>query len=149
MHDGKAFCGKVCLTNFEVHRLQNYYAIAIMWNVNNLEANKRPVWAIFITSCQYLKNLNLVSAQVVMKVDVNSRTMPFRACIWTKAFFTRCSSTSLQGPCYCKFLKWCLHGKTQNPNESLNIVIWTKIHEKSFCKAWHIQAWDIWCSVVL
>jgi hypothetical protein len=81
VHDDKTFCGKVLLTNFEVHKLQNYYALAIRWNVNNLEAMKRAVWTIFITSCQYLRNPNLVCAQMVMRVGVNLRTVPFRTCI--------------------------------------------------------------------
>jgi hypothetical protein len=57
------------------------------------------VWTIFITSCQYLRNPNMVCAQVVMKIGVNWRTVPFRTCTWAKALFTRCSSTSLQGSC--------------------------------------------------
>jgi hypothetical protein len=71
VHDGKTFCGKVRLTKFELQKLQNYYALAIRWNVNYVEAMKRAVWTIFITSCQYLRNPNMVCAQVVMKIGVN------------------------------------------------------------------------------
>lgn len=31
-----------------------------------------------------------------------------------------------------KLLKRCLHGKTQNPNESLNGVIWTRLPKTVF-----------------
>jgi hypothetical protein len=47
VHDGKNFGGKVRLTKSEVHKLQNYYALVIRRNVNNLEAMKKAVWAIF------------------------------------------------------------------------------------------------------
>jgi hypothetical protein len=43
VHDCKTRCGKVRLTKFQVHKLQNYYALAIRWNVSNLEAMKRAV----------------------------------------------------------------------------------------------------------
>jgi hypothetical protein len=31
-------------------------------------------------------------------------------------------------------LKICFHRKTQNPNESLNCVIWTRIHKTVFVR---------------
>ena len=32
-----------------------------------------------------------------------------------------------------EILKKCLHGKTQNPNESFNNIVWSKCQKKTFC----------------
>lgn len=38
-------------------------------------------------------------------------------------------------------LKRCLHGKTQNQNESFNNMIWTRIHKKRLCRPTHNGKW--------
>jgi hypothetical protein len=47
LHGSKPVGGKGRLTQSEVDRLQNYYGLAVRRNVNNLEAMKRTVWAVF------------------------------------------------------------------------------------------------------
>jgi hypothetical protein len=51
LHDGQPLGGKGRLTQSEINKLQNYNGLAIRRNINNLEAMKRAVWAIFFTSC--------------------------------------------------------------------------------------------------
>jgi hypothetical protein len=48
LHDSKPLGGKGCFTQSETDKLQNYYGLAIRRNVNNLEAMKRAVWAVFL-----------------------------------------------------------------------------------------------------
>jgi hypothetical protein len=56
VHADQNFRGKVHLAKSEVHKSQNYYTLAIRRNVNHLEAMKRAVWAVFFTSCHFLRN---------------------------------------------------------------------------------------------
>jgi hypothetical protein len=49
LHDNKTVGGKGRPTQSQIHKLQNFYGLAIRRNVNNLEVMKRAVWATFFS----------------------------------------------------------------------------------------------------
>jgi hypothetical protein len=65
LHDGKPLGTKGPLTQYEIDKFKkSNYGLAIRRNVNNLEAMMRAAWAVFFTSCQRMRNPNILFAQV-------------------------------------------------------------------------------------
>ncbi|XP_032238287.2 uncharacterized protein LOC5512949 [Nematostella vectensis] len=125
--------GKGKLTDALIDKLQNYYGIAIRSNVGNLEQMRKAIHASLMhcasnearvlhdhcptgsTSwCKYQKD----------KADhtntfKHSAGLPLEILTKVKPVYVRLSEASL--------LEKCLHGKTQNQNESLNAMIWQRV----------------------
>ena len=125
--------GKGKLTEKVINSMQNYYGLAIRENKNDLYGMKKAVWAILwhctafedeeyrhrfcprenTSWCKYHKNKELNIPPKKCSVNISQEI-----CNIIKPIFTDLSSEDL--------LKKCLHGETQNANESLNNVIWNK-----------------------
>ena len=137
LSDGKPIKGPGRLTDKIIDELQSYYGNAIRANVNSLDNMKRAVWATFFhrlstdveprhqlcppppdTWCKYRL------AQAENKPYFHKHSIPPAVMEAIKPTFQALSKPEL--------LKKCLHGKTQNVNESFNNVIWSRIPKNTF-----------------
>ena len=141
MPDGKSVGGAGRLTDKVIDRIQTYYGYAIR-NKGNDEKIIRAVWAIFYhlilgssyesleaqhsycpdgddTWCKYKKDM-------LHGTTTYNRTkcLPFVFRGELKPIFEQLSSSDL--------LNSCKRGLTQNQNESLNNVLWTKCSKRVF-----------------
>jgi len=128
LHDGKPLGGKGCLIQSVIDKLK-HYGLAIRRNVKNLETMKKAVWAIYF---QKLSTNEKDQHGLCSSGDAN----------WCKFKKSACSGVAyehkyslpptvmnaikplLRGCARVDLMKRCLHGKSQNSNESLNSVIW-------------------------
>ncbi|GFX39993.1 uncharacterized protein TNCV_2647561 [Trichonephila clavipes] len=105
LSDGKPLCGRNRLTEAEIDRLQAYYGLAIRRNLSSVKDMQQAIWAIFLH-----------------KLSTDEKPQhgfcPSDTDTW-----------DLANP---ELLKKCLHGGTQNPNESVNNVIWSRVPKKTF-----------------
>lgn len=133
LEDGKKLGGKGRLTNVEIDRLQNYYGLAIRRNVENLENMKKAVWAIYFHKLS--TNENPVHSLCPNDPDTwckyrrsdrydHKHSLPEAVMNEIKPIF--------RDLCKDTLLKKCLHGKTQNLNECVNSVIWTRLPKTVF-----------------
>ena len=132
LDDGRLLSGQGRLTDKKIDSLQNYYGQAIRRNCENLDNMRRDVWAIFFHTistddcpqhglcpkgetswCPY--NRSLVTGEVYS----HKHSLPASVGDIIKPVFRSLADSEL--------LRKCLHGRTQNPNESFNSVIWSKI----------------------
>ncbi|GFX49795.1 uncharacterized protein TNCV_3073481 [Trichonephila clavipes] len=137
LSDGKALCGKNRLTEASIDQLQIYYGLAIRRNLSSMKDMRQGIWAIFLhkistdenpqhgfcpsgpdTWCRYKK------AQLENKVYHHKHKLPVAVVEAIRPIFRDLSDPEL--------LKKCLHGNTQNPNESINNVIWSRVPKKTF-----------------
>ncbi|GFV50450.1 uncharacterized protein TNCV_2082011 [Trichonephila clavipes] len=137
LSDGKVLCGKNRLTEASIDQLQTYYGLAIRRNLSSVKDMRQGIWAIFLhkistdenpqhgfcpsgpdTWCRYKK------AQLENKVYHHKHKLPVAVVEAIRPIFRDLSDPEL--------LKKCLHGNTQNPNESINNVIWSRVPKKTF-----------------
>lgn len=137
LEDGKGIRGKGRLTDSVIDELQSYYGKAIRDNVNNLEAMHKAVWAIYFhrSSTNSKPNHGLCPMGEKSWCKYNrseesrasykhKNSLPEAIIKAIKPVFQDLSNKTL--------LRKCLHGRTQNPNESLNNVIWTRLPKRIF-----------------
>ena len=131
---------KLGITNNVVDRLQNYYGMAIRSNVGNLDKMKKAIYAALFHVCSSVKyNYHVhcptgVDSWCTYQLDVANTTkmhkstkgLPEEAIKYLKPIFESLSDDSL--------LLKCLHGKTQNQNESFNGLIWRRTPKDRFVK---------------
>ena len=134
----KSLGGKGRLTERMIDKMQNYYGIAIRSNVGNIDEMKKAILAVLFhcasskekqyhnycpdgeTSwCSYktdkIKDENRYKPGPGLPLDVISELKPL---------FARLSDDEL--------LKKCLHGKTQNQNESFHGVLWDRVPKATY-----------------
>ncbi|GFY20962.1 uncharacterized protein TNCV_3990061 [Trichonephila clavipes] len=114
LSDGKALCGKNRLTEASIDQLQTYYGLAIRRNLSSVKDMRQgpDTW------CRYKKT------QLENKVYHHKHKFPVAVVEAIRPIFRDLSDPEL--------LKKCLHGNTQNPNESINNVIWSRVPKKTF-----------------
>lgn len=129
LEDGKKISGKGRLTDNFIDKLQSYYGRAIRDHVNDLEKMRSAVWATFFHIsdnhglCPSGEN-SWCKANNPHKVLNPQSLLPKAICAEIKPIYRDLANTDL--------LQKCLHGKTQNANESLNMVIWTRCPKEVF-----------------
>ncbi|GFT76469.1 uncharacterized protein TNCV_3022461 [Trichonephila clavipes] len=97
LSDGKTICGKGRLTDSLINKLAHYYGNAIRCNSTSVKEMRKAIWAVWGPSC-------------------STDDEPMH---WFCP--TNPNTWYLSHPA---LLKKCLGGKAQNPNESLNSLIW-------------------------
>ena len=129
LQDGKKLSGKGRLTDSFIDKLQSYYGTAIRNNVNDLKNMRTAVWATFFHIsdnhglCPSGEN-SWCKANNPNKV-LNPQSLLSKAiCAEIKPIYRDLANPDL--------LQKCLHGQTQNANESLNMVIWTRCPKDVF-----------------
>lgn len=137
LSDGKPLGGQRRLTDEVINRLQRDYGLAIRQNTHSVEAMRKAVWALFFHNlstdetpvhglcpkgpdswCKYNRYHGSD------KVYKHIHSLPEAVMETIKPIVRDLSETEL--------LKKCLHGRTQNQNESVNHVIWTRIPKNVF-----------------
>lgn len=134
LSDGKTIRGR--LTDVTIDRLQSYYGKAIRDNTDSLDKMRTAVWASFfhtastdakplhnmcsIEWCKYLKS------EAAGTVDSYKHTKPIDKAVMIaiKPIYTKLADPEL--------LSKCLHGKTQNVNESFNNTVWSRVPKNTF-----------------
>jgi hypothetical protein len=124
----KGLGGKGRLTDARIDTLQNYFGIALRQNVGNLEDMlKSCLGSMYHVSgyhnscpksvntwCQFqkdkLEGTSLYKSKGELPVDVRKAILPIYTAL-----------------CKPEMLEKCLHGKTQNANESFNGMIWNRV----------------------
>ncbi|GFT24740.1 uncharacterized protein TNCV_2856661 [Trichonephila clavipes] len=137
LSDGKPLCGRNRLTEAEIDRLQAYYGLAIRRNLSSVKDMQQAIWAIFLhklstdekpqhgfcpsdtdTWCKFKK------AELLGETYHHKNSLPVDVVEAMRPVFRDLANPEL--------LKKCLHGGTQNPNESVNNVIWSRVPKKTF-----------------
>jgi hypothetical protein len=139
----KPISGKGKLTEKCINSMQNYYGLAIRRNCRDLYAMKKAVYAILFHFTEF--------------GDVNLRHQfcPRKSDSWCKfwALSKKDYKPKSSIPLWIKnlivpimkdlqsndLLSKCLHGETQNCNEALNAVIWSKVPKSIFVSKATIQ----------
>lgn len=130
--------GKGRLTNAIMDRLQNYYGIAIRRNVGDINQMKKATHAaLFHVASSSNNNYHTHCPPgkdswcqyQVSKVDntVNHKPgpgLPLDVIKHIKPIFQELSDDDL--------LRKCLHGQTQNRNESFNAMIWRRVPKDTY-----------------
>lgn len=137
--DGKSIGGRGRLTKVIIDEIQTYYGLAIVRNTDSLAKMKVAVWATYFhlmssnespshgacptgldSWCKYQKAISEGKPY-----DHKAHThLPEPVMKVIKPIFKDLSNEAL--------LRKCLHGQTQNPSESLNSVIWSRIPKTTF-----------------
>lgn len=139
--DGLPLSGKGRLSEKDIDSLQVYYGKAIRENVDSLDNIRRAVWAIYFHKlstdakpqhglcpkepsswCGYNRSLVEGSETYSHKHNIPEAVMDV-----LKPVFKALSDQAL--------LRKCLHGRTQNTNESLNQLIWCRCPKTTFVSA--------------
>ncbi|GFX93089.1 uncharacterized protein TNCV_140331 [Trichonephila clavipes] len=137
LSDGKPLCGRNRLTEAEIDRLQAYYGLAIRRNLSSMKDMQQAIWAILLhklstdekfqhgfcpsdtdTWCKFKK------AELLGETYHHKNSLPVDVVEAMRPVFRELANPEL--------LKKCLHGGTQNPNESVNNVIWSRVRKKKF-----------------
>ena len=134
----KGLGGKGKLTEALIDRLQNYYGIAIRSNIANLGRMKQSIHAtLFHVASSDVNNWHQHCPEgkeswCSFKADRANGTktykagkgLPLAVLQHVKPIFKDLSEDSL--------LERCLHGKTQNHNESFNGMVWNRIPKTTY-----------------
>lgn len=135
--DGKSIGGKNRLTDGEIDKLQVYYGNAIRSSGNDLQKMIRSVWATYFHKASSDEN-----PQHYLCPPGDTSWCKFNKAKAEGSTYQHGTTLSedilkLIKPIYRdlarpELLKKCLHGLTQNPNESFNNIVWTKISKNVF-----------------
>lgn len=138
LSDVKKFSGRGRLTDAEINILQKYYGLVIRRNVGkSVEDMCKSVWAIYFHKlstnekpqhglcpvgadswCGYNR-----SVETGEKYE-HKHSLPESVLLAVKKVFRDLSSKEL--------LLKCMHGQTQNPNESFNNCVWEQVPKNTF-----------------
>lgn len=139
LEDGKTIGGQHRLTIAMISEIQEYYGLAIIRNTDSLDNMKRAIWATYF----HLSSTNEKPAHELCPKGSDSWCKFQRAAVTMEPYdhnkHTHLSSIVMQQikPIFRdlsnpELLKRCLHRGTQNANESLNNLIWTRIPKNIF-----------------
>ena len=130
----KGLGGRGCLTDAVIDRLQNFFGVAIRQNAGNLAGMKASALAtLFHVASSKTNNLHFphcptgINSWCKFNFDKANKTntykpgpgLPMNIIFKIRPIFEDLSKDSE--------LKKCLHGKTQNANESFNSMIWDRL----------------------
>ncbi|GBM21169.1 hypothetical protein AVEN_50901-1 [Araneus ventricosus] len=135
--DGKSLSGKNRLTDSQIDKIQNYYGLAILENLNTVHAMRQAIWAIFMHKlstdehpqhgfcpicedswCGF-KKAEATGSEYKHKNNLHAAIVEAMRPVFRDLF-------------HIDLLKKCVHGKTQNPNEGVNNVIWSRVPKSKF-----------------
>lgn len=134
LSDDKTIGGKGRLTLEAINEIQLYYGLAIRRNVDSLEKMKTAVWAEYFhlistneepahSLCPKTADTWCKYQQAVQKNELYDHNKHFHIAPVVMEEIKQIFR-DLADP---RLLVKCLHGQTQNPSESLNSVVWSRI----------------------
>ena len=135
---GLGGAGSGQLNNAVIDRLQNYFGIAIRTNVGNLEGMKKAIYASLFHVASSEKNQwhdhcpKGKDSWFGFQVDEANGTKTYKSggglnkvvVSHVKPIFENLASDEL--------LRKCLHGLTQNQNESVNGTVWNRVPKETY-----------------
>ena len=135
---GLGGAGSGQLNNAVIDRLQNYFGIAIRTNVGNLEGMKKAIYASLFHVASSEKNQwhdhcpKGKDSWCGFQVDEANGTKTYKSggglnkvvVSHVKPIFENLASDEL--------LRKCLHGLTQNQNESFNGTVWNRVPKETY-----------------
>ncbi|GFU87595.1 uncharacterized protein TNCV_2935171 [Trichonephila clavipes] len=137
LSDGKCLSGKNRLTEHEIKNLQSYYGSAIRRNHSSVQNMWQAIWAIFLhklSTDEYPQHgfcpigedswCGFKKAEASGKSYKHKNSLPVAVVEAMRPIFRDLSHPDL--------LKKCLHGKTQNPNESFHNIVWSRVPKATF-----------------
>lgn len=137
LRDGKTLDGKNRLTDATIDHIQKCYGLAIRQNTADAELMRRAVWALFFHTASNNENpqhglcpkgddswCKYNRGKVTKQQYNHPHHLPPAIMDEIKPIFRDLADISL--------LKKCLHGRTQNPNECVNHVIWNRLPKTVF-----------------
>jgi hypothetical protein len=137
LSDGLPLSGRNRLTDTCIDQLQTYYGLAIRRNTHDYKCMQKAVWATFFHRKSTDEN-----PMHEMCPDGEDSWCRYKKAIATNQHFSHKNSLpeavmDTIKPIYRELsqpdlLKKCLHGGTQNVNESVNNVIWNRIPKNTF-----------------
>ena len=133
LDDGKSIGGRGRLSQKEIDSLQVYYGKAIRENNSSVDDMRKAIWAIYFHKLSTDDNPThgLCPKDGWCKYNVDKDNykhkhgLPEAVMLAMKNIFKSLSDRDL--------LKRCLHGKTQNNNESFNNMVWLRCPKTTFC----------------
>lgn len=137
LNDNKQIGGAGRLTDAEINLLQTYYGLAIRRNNHSVKDMKAAIWASFLHKASTDEH----PQHMLCPKDKDSWCGFQRAALYCTKYQHKHSLPSSVidaiKPIYRdltdeKLLKKCLHGQTQNLNESFNKCIWTRVPKTVF-----------------
>ncbi|GFU80951.1 uncharacterized protein TNCV_1276971 [Trichonephila clavipes] len=148
LSDGENISGRGRLTLKE-DSIQHYYGLAIRKNLSSVEDMKRAIWAIYFHKistednpqhalcplgedswCGY--NRSFVTGEFY----IHKHSLTESILLKVKKVFRDLTEKDL--------FKKCLHGRTQNPNESFNKCIWERIPKTVFVGIETLKFLGLW-----
>lgn len=135
MSDGKGISGKNRLTDSQIDKIQNYYGLAIRRNLDSVHDMHQAICAIFMQKlsndehqqhgvCPIGKYSWCVFKKATVSTYKHKNNLPVAIVEAMRPVFKDLSHPDL--------LKKCVHGNTQNPNESMNDVVWSRVPKSTF-----------------
>ncbi|GFU91035.1 uncharacterized protein TNCV_4923661 [Trichonephila clavipes] len=141
----KGLGGKGKLTDKFIDTLQNYFGIAIRSNVGNLSNMQTAVIAAFFHCCSTDKKPMHGQCPSgsdtwckYQKAKQEGKLYKHRTAGLPNAVLNTVKTTYMD-LCDQSLLEKCLHGKTQNANESFNGVLWSIIPKETFVELLTLQ----------
>ncbi|GFV37474.1 uncharacterized protein TNCV_1157371 [Trichonephila clavipes] len=153
LSDGKCLSGKNRLTEHEIDNLQSYYGSAIRRNHSSVQNMRQAIWVIFLhklSTDEYPQHgfcpigedswCGFKKAEASGKSYKHKNSLPVAVVEAMRPIF--------RDPSHLDLLKKCLHGKTQNPNESFHNVVWSRVPKVTFLQieTLSLDVYDAVCS---
>lgn len=152
LSDGKPLSGKGRLTDAVIDSLQVYFGKAIRGNTDDVNKMKKATWATY-----YHKLSTDAKPQHRLCPDGEDSWCGYKRAAITGEEYTHKNSIpkavmEVVKPIYTdltdgSLLKKCVHGRTQNCNEALNNVIWTRIPKNNFVSL-HTLKVGVWDAII-
>ncbi|GFU67161.1 uncharacterized protein TNCV_3770931 [Trichonephila clavipes] len=137
LSDGKCLSGKNRLTEHEIDNLQSYYGSAIRRNHSSVQNMQQAMWAIFLhklSTDEYPQHgfcpIGEDSWCGFKKAEASGKSYKHKNSLLVAV--VEAMRPIFRDLFHPDLLKKCLHGKTQNPNESFHNVIWSRVPKPTF-----------------
>ncbi|GFU76610.1 uncharacterized protein TNCV_1272591 [Trichonephila clavipes] len=131
LSDGKTIGGKGRLTDVVINRLTTFYGNAIRGNPKNVHEMRQAIWAVWAHTAStdeqpkhwFCPKSNNSWCKYNICVQ-NNKVQGFKHKNNLHEAVSKAIKPIFKDLSHLKLLRRCLGGKTQNPNESLNSLIW-------------------------
>lgn len=142
--DGTKVFGRNGLTNAGIAKLQNYYGLAIRRGAKkSVTAMRQEIWASFFHVCATNETPQRHGLCTTDPAEIwckfKKAELEHKNYDYSQHFHLPGSIMNAIKPIYkdlsqTALLEKCLGGKTQNPNESLNNVVWAHVPKRTFVR---------------
>ncbi|GFV33573.1 uncharacterized protein TNCV_4566881 [Trichonephila clavipes] len=131
LSDGKTIGGKGRLTDVVINRLTTFYGNAIRGNPKNVHEMRQAIWAVWAHTAStdeqpkhwFCPKGNNSGGKYNVCVQ-NNKVQGFKHKNNLPEAVSKAIKPIFKDLSHLKLLRRCLGGKTENPNESLNSLIW-------------------------